>query len=120
MARSLPLGPQEVADLKLAVTEACGNAMRHAYAPGVRGTVALDVVVARDRLVLVVEDWGVGIGLQRAGRPREPSEHGGMGLGIMRVVTDELELSNVVDGHGTVVRMTKRFPRDSAAEIPVV
>jgi len=31
LARSLPLDPELVADLKLAVTEAGGNAVRHAY-----------------------------------------------------------------------------------------
>ena len=31
VARSLPVGPELLADLKLAVTEACGNAVRHAY-----------------------------------------------------------------------------------------
>ena len=31
LARELPLDDELVADLKLAVTEACGNAVRHAY-----------------------------------------------------------------------------------------
>ncbi len=33
LARKLPLDDELLADLKLAVTEACGNAVRHAY-PG--------------------------------------------------------------------------------------
>ena len=35
LARELPLDDELLADLKLAVTEACGNAVRHAY-PGRR------------------------------------------------------------------------------------
>lgn len=118
LARSLPLGPRDVADLELAVTEACGNAVRHAYPPGAPGTVALDLVVAADRLVLVVEDQGAGIGLPLAEGVTTPSERGGMGLTIMRVVTDELDVSSA-RGRGTIVRMTKRFPRMSATRLCV-
>ena len=36
LARELPLDDELLADLKLAVTEACGNAVRHAYSGGGR------------------------------------------------------------------------------------
>lgn len=110
LARSLPFGPATVADLKLAVTEACGNAVRHAYTPAEHGMVVLDLVVARDQLDVVVADRGAGIELPVAQRVSLPTEDGGRGLSIMRIVTDELEISNAAHGRGTVVRMTKRFP----------
>ena len=34
LARTLTLDEEDLADLKLAVTEACGNAVRHAYDGG--------------------------------------------------------------------------------------
>jgi serine/threonine-protein kinase RsbW len=92
VARGVPFAREDVADLKLAVTEACGNAVRHAYAAG--------------RLDLVVEDRGSGIELPLPEAP-EPTERGGMGLAIMRAVVDELEVAPGPGGKGTVVHMTK-------------
>jgi serine/threonine-protein kinase RsbW len=62
VARSLPVGPELLADLKLAVTEACGNAVRHAYGEE-EGAVGVAFVLAEDRLEMIVEDEGGGIGL---------------------------------------------------------
>ena len=105
VARAVPLGQEEVTDLELAVTEACGNAVRHAYPSGPLGEIELDLVAGADRLELVVEDHGAGIELPVV--EREPSEAGGMGLAIIRAVVDELEVRPGADGKGTFVRMTK-------------
>jgi serine/threonine-protein kinase RsbW len=113
VARSLPVGPELLADLKLAVTEACGNAVRHAYASG-EGSVGVAFVVADDRLELIVEDEGAGIGLP-ADETVAPWEEGadaetidgGMGMAIIRAIVDELEVREGADGRGTVVHMTK-------------
>jgi serine/threonine-protein kinase RsbW len=108
VARAVPLGQEEVTDLELAVTEACGNAVRHAYPSGPLGEIELDLVAGADRLELVVEDHGAGIELPVV--EREPSEAGGMGLAIIRAVVDELEVGPGAGG-GTVVHMTKRAAR---------
>ena len=110
VARGVPLAHEEVNDLKLAVTEACGNAVRHAYRSGPLGEIALDPVPGPGRLELVVEDHGAGIELPVA--ERAPSEAGGMGLSIIRAVVDELEVGPGPDG-GTVVHMTKRAARSA-------
>ena len=118
VARRMALGAREVADLKLAVTEACGNAIRHGYAGLPRGEVELELVVCDDRLELVVEDHGAGIALPVP--EVAPSERGGMGLPIMRAVVDELEIRPVADGTGTVVRMTKLAhdaPQDASEHV---
>ncbi len=108
VARAVPLSQEDVSDLKLAVTEACGNAVRHAYPSGRLGEIELDLVPGVDRLELVVEDHGAGIALPVV--EREPSEVGGMGLSIIRAVVDELEVGPGDEG-GTVVHMTKRATR---------
>ncbi|HLF67920.1 MAG TPA: ATP-binding protein [Gaiellaceae bacterium] len=106
IARHLPLDDTTLADLKLAVTEACGNAVRHAYLDGA-GPVRVSFVVAEDRLQMIVEDQGVGLD---AASPRtatvQPLE-GGMGMAIIRAIVDELDVRTGADGRGTVVRMTK-------------
>jgi serine/threonine-protein kinase RsbW len=105
IARSLPLDQEELADLKLAVTEACGNAVRHAYgADG--GSVEVAFVVGSDSLEMIVEDQGSGIGEAEDQEQPEPLE-GGMGMSIIRAVMDDVDVGEGEDGRGTVVRMTK-------------
>jgi serine/threonine-protein kinase RsbW len=113
VARSVPLAQEEVTDLKLAVTEACGNAVRHAYASGPLGEIELGLLPGPDRLELVVEDHGAGIELPLP--EQEPSEAGGMGLSIIRAVVDELDVAPRPDG-GTIVHMTKLAGRRPGGE----
>ena len=113
LARELPLDDDLLADLKLAVTEACGNAVRHAY-PVSPGDVDVVFVVGEGRLQVSVEDGGVGIvapeSLEEqpdtASRPLES----GMGMPIIRAIVDELAVEQGADGRGTLVRMVKYVP----------
>src|SRR5213592_657322 len=80
LARSFPLDAEVLADLKLAVTEACGNAVRHAYEEG-EGPVTVKLVTAGDRLEMLVEDEGTGV--DAAAVPdflAEDRPEGGMGM----------------------------------------
>jgi serine/threonine-protein kinase RsbW len=110
IARQLALEDELLADLKLAVTEACGNAVRHAYPDGT-GEVTVAFVVRNDALEMTVEDRGAGIGaaLVPDGPVVGPVDSG-MGLAIMRTIVDELDVRGGPDGRGTVVRMTKLLP----------
>lgn len=110
LARGLPVDPDVVADLKLAVTEACGNAVRHAYTDGDGGPVAISLTIGEDRLEMIVEDQGSGMSDSRPDG-WEPGElpEGGMGMAIMRAVVDDLDVGAGADGRGTVVHMTKYF-----------
>jgi serine/threonine-protein kinase RsbW len=102
-----------VADLKLAVTEACTNVIQHAY--GGDGSVGTIVVRYRGEpgiLFVQVEDSGPGF--EPAGVPETIEQDGadnGMGLMIIRVLTDELEISDT--GSGTRLTLVKRFSPES-------
>lgn len=115
LARTLPLEPEQLADLKLAVTEACGNAVRHAYADE-DGPVMVAFVVSDDRLEIRVEDEGTGFGgMPDAGEWTMPKDlDSGMGMAIIRAIVDELEVEEGPDGRGTVVRMAKYLTPASA------
>jgi serine/threonine-protein kinase RsbW len=109
LGRTIPVDEDVLADLKLAVTEACGNVVRHAYGPG-EGPVGVAFVVGADRLEMIVEDQGSGIEGLPADEPIGPEPlESGMGIAIMRAVVDELDVAEGADGRGTVVRMTKYF-----------
>jgi serine/threonine-protein kinase RsbW len=113
VVRTLPVGPELLADLKLALTEACGNAVRHAYDTG-DGLVGVEFVVADDRLELIVVDEGTGIGVaveelvaaSDKTTPVDPAD-GGMGMAIILAIVDELDVREGENGRGTVVHMTK-------------
>jgi serine/threonine-protein kinase RsbW len=104
LARTLPLDEEEVADLKLAVTEACGNAVRHAYG-GEDGSVGVSFLVGPTSLEMIVEDRGAGISEHDREEEAEPLE-GGMGMAIIRVVVDEVDVETA-GRRRTVVHMTK-------------
>lgn len=107
LSRAQPFEPEVLADLKLAVTEACGNAVRHAYSTD-EGRVAVTFTLGQGRLEIVVEDRGSGLEVPESAEwamPEEPES--GMGMAIIRAVVDELDVASGSDGQGTVVRMTK-------------
>ena len=97
----------EVADLKLAVTEACTNAILHAYADGEDngGQLVVRYRVGPGMLEIEVEDDGVGFDPDDPGA-RESNVGGqGMGLMIIRALTDSVEIRS--DGTGSRVTFSK-------------
>ena len=112
LARELRLSDELVADLKLAVTEACGNAVRHAYS-GVDGDVSVVFRIDDSRLLMTVEDHGDGIRAPDSPADKADALSGplesGMGMPIIRAIVDELAVEQGSDGRGTVVRMVKHL-----------
>jgi serine/threonine-protein kinase RsbW len=110
IAHETPMSDSTLADLKLAVTEVCANAVRHAYADDA-GSVRVRFAVADGAIEVTIEDDGGGIDLdghEEATLGEEPLESG-MGLAIIRAVVDEVDVAHGRDGRGTVVRLTKRL-----------
>ena len=110
LVRELPVDDELVADLKLALTEACGNAVRHGYSDG-DGDVKVVFDVRDDRIAMTVEDRGDGMRMPEVHeiRPSDMSDpvEGGMGMAIIRAIVDELDVDSGEDGRGTIVRMVK-------------
>jgi serine/threonine-protein kinase RsbW len=99
-----------IADLKLALTEACSNSVRHAY-DGDAGLVHLCFNVLDDRIVVEIRDEGpgfcVGDECDAINDALPPVlNEGGMGISIIRAVVDEFSLDRPVEG-GTLLRLTK-------------
>src|SRR4029079_5084569 len=61
-AEALRLPEDLVEDLRLAVTEACTNVVRHAYPPEHTGPVEISILPLEEHVTVVVSDPGRGIG----------------------------------------------------------
>jgi serine/threonine-protein kinase RsbW len=110
VSRAVDIDEETLADLKLAVTEACGNAVRHAYATDQVGSVRVVLDVSADAIGVVVEDDGTGAGFgEELGWPADELPEGGMGIAIIRAIADDVSVTRGAGGKGTTVRFTKRL-----------
>jgi serine/threonine-protein kinase RsbW len=108
LARFRPLSDETLGDLKLAVTEACSNSVRHAYRDGSGGSVEVVYEVHPDRLVIEVCDDGEGYAVADGPSAPEPMlDEGGLGIAIIRELADELELGPRANGKGSRLRFVK-------------
>jgi len=111
LVRERPFSADAVADLKLALTEACSNSIRHAYDHD-KGQVHLSFEAHADHVTMVVRDQGGGFHDDDTDCPEcaavgvELTE-GGMGISIIRAVVDEFHLDRP-DSGGTILTLTKR------------
>ena len=85
LADGLGLAEPLVEDIKLAVTEACTNVVRHAYASS-HGRLDVAVQPHDDELTVVVTDSGRGL------RPNPDSSGPGLGLPLMAALAHGLEI----------------------------
>jgi len=111
IARDVDVSDELLADLKLAVTEACGNSVRHAYPRG-DGDVTVAYALEGETLEMVVEDRGIGVAAADE-LTRRAELDGGMGMSIIRTIVDDLAVEPGAGGRGTVVRMRKRLVDES-------
>ena len=82
-----------VADLKLALTEACSNSVRHAYDEGRAGRGRGALRARRDEnLSVEVLDEGSGFDPELLEVAPERLDEGGLGIAIIRALVDELEI----------------------------
>jgi serine/threonine-protein kinase RsbW len=122
LVEAAPIGDEALSDLKLAVTEACANAVSHAYENG-EGAITMRIDLLDDWIRIEVADDGRGIAElapvpeDGAGNAAEADgvaglEEGGMGIALIGALVDELQISSGREGRGTRVVFTKRIVRD--------
>lgn len=108
IARVRELPDEVLADLKLALTEAASNSVRHAYAGhDDAGVVEISYELRPDRLVIEVTDEGEGFDPADAGGPPEELSEGGLGIAIIRAIADEVEIGTQPGGKGSRLRFEK-------------
>ena len=107
-AEALQLAPEMVDDMRLAVTEACTNVVRHAYdhQPG-----PIEVVIRPDEEMLEVVISDRGRGLDGSVDVSGP----GLGLPLIAALSHSFEIEQVPD-NGSRLRMSfRRRPRVGVA-----
>jgi serine/threonine-protein kinase RsbW len=110
IARVRDLSDEVLADLKLALTEAASNSVRHAYSgEDDAGVVEISYELRPDRLVIEVTDAGAGFDPAEAVGPPEELSEGGLGIAIIRAVADEVEIGTQPGGRGSRLRFEKEL-----------
>ena len=105
-----PLSESKLDDLRLAVSEACSNAIK-AHARARRDEpVVVRCSIEPDRFVVEIRDRGAGFDpdnlsdLPAATDPERLKHEGGLGIPLIQVLTDDVSFAQTEDG--MLVRMT--------------
>lgn len=122
VAHRMGFSYDEIEDIKLAVGEACTNAVQHANPDdGGETMIRITCTLYPDRLVVEVEDQGAGFAtkpMQNRVKPLcgdidlDELEEGGLGLYLIHALMDEVEIRTEP---GVSVSMTKFVRRDGVA-----
>ncbi|HET7567316.1 MAG TPA: ATP-binding protein [Gaiellaceae bacterium] len=109
LAELTDMADATLADLKLALTEAVSNSIRHAY-DGSGGHVEIAYELTGSELRIEVVDDGAGFDPTRppALEGGELTE-GGLGIAIIRTIADELEIDSEPGSRGSRLRFVKRL-----------
>jgi len=100
-AVALKLPADLVEDMRLAITEACTNVVRHAYSGDDLGTIDVVIRPAGNRLDIIVSDQGAGFG------PSPDLTGPGLGLPMIGALADTVEIEHG-PSRGTRVAMSFR------------
>jgi serine/threonine-protein kinase RsbW len=93
--------PEDVYDLKLAVTEAATNVIRHAAVDSFQ----IEYRVLTRVVEITVSDEGGGFDVEKL--IANPDEYGGFGIAVIRSLVDEVILDSTAGG-GTRLTMIRR------------
>jgi serine/threonine-protein kinase RsbW len=108
---------EEIEDIKIAVSEACTNAVQYAYDKNksAKEKIFITCNLYEDKLEIIVKDLGKGFDLNQAvsTKKTKPAANTiGLGLGItfIRSLMDEAYFDSTPN-KGTTVRMIKKAPK---------
>ncbi|MCE5199125.1 MAG: ATP-binding protein [Armatimonadota bacterium] len=107
IARRMRFAPNQIEDLKLAVGEACTNAVKHGCATEDSPTVEIKCVVLPEGLSVEIRN-----GIEAGELPcipvkPDPTKEGGFGLYMIRQLMDEVILN--WDANTAIIKMLKKI-----------
>ena len=94
---------EDIEDIKVAVSEACTNAIKHSL----DNKFSVEYTIFENGLTITIIDSGKGYDVDSIDVPNleEPKESG-LGLFIIQSLMDEVEIKSNIN-YGTVIKMTK-------------
>lgn len=110
LAQARGLDSDTVGDLKLALTEAVSNSVRHAYGGEDEGQVEIRYELRSDSLVVEVVDDGPGFDPEETPSfDGEELSEGGLGIAIIRTIADGVEIDSRPGVRGSRLRFVKNL-----------
>ncbi|HET7626921.1 MAG TPA: anti-sigma B factor RsbW [Bacillales bacterium] len=118
VANRIGFSYDEIEDIKVAVSEACTNAVNHAYNKEENGKITVGYGIYEDRLEIMVVDRGKSfdfadirkkVGPFNGDLSVEKMSEGGLGLFLIETLMDKVEISGE---SGVIVLMTKYIRKD--------
>lgn len=113
IANRMGFNYDDIEDLKIALSEACTNAVKHAYQHDQNGEIVIGFGMYNDRLEVMVADNGKSFDFQKMKEelgpyspsvPIEDLNEGGLGLFLIETLMDEVKIQI---NSGVTVFMTK-------------
>ena len=108
MANKVGFNIDDIEDIKVAVSEACTNAIKHSLDEKFN----IEFEVLNNGLAINIQDKGKGCDIDSIGEPDlENPKESGLGLFIIKTLMDELEISSE-ENNGTNIKMIKYLGDD--------
>jgi serine/threonine-protein kinase RsbW len=109
------LPASEVANLEMAVDEACANVIEHAYGPEVTKEVSVKATINDETVQIDVVDTGKGfdpgeISQLNLDQLVAERKSGGLGMRLMKTLMDEVHYE-IIPGQKNELRMIKRLKK---------
>ena len=103
IANKIGFSIEDIEDIKVAVSEACTNAIKHSYDKNVNIT----YTILKNGLDIEIKDNGKGYDVKSIDEPdlTNPKENG-LGLFIIKTLMDNVNIESK-DNQGTIIKMTK-------------
>lgn len=117
VANSAKMNIEEIEDIRVALSEACTNAIQ--YGCTTCDHYEVKFVLDDENLTISVIDHGVGYDYNSIKEPALGEQVGGFGLYLIRTLMDNLEVDSV-KGQGTTVKLQKNLRSADGIEKPTV
>lgn len=107
IANKMGFNIEDIEDIKVAVGEACNNAIIHGNS--ITHKFDINFFVEADNLTIEINDRGKGFEVEKCKKPDlcNPKENG-LGIFIIKSLMDEVKLESSL-GKGTIIKMTKQL-----------
>ncbi|SEB18432.1 serine/threonine-protein kinase RsbW [Thalassobacillus cyri] len=122
IANRMGFSYEDIEDLKVAISEAITNAVKHAYKETDEGEITIGFGVYSDRLEIMVADHGGSFDLSNVKKDIGPYQQndaiedlreGGFGLFLIDALMDKVEISS---RYGVIVLMTKYLSENEVGQ----